>query len=98
MGPDSLYYGEWRKFYLKWPCDLDLGPAMSNIELVRYFLYTTMFSNIMLLDRLLFELSCKNTHTHTDSDEYSIAALCKNATIIMGIVLGGGERGAVGVG
>ena len=37
----------------------------------------------MLIDRLLFELSCKNTETqkhgntekHTDSDEYSIVAL-----------------------
>ena len=46
-----------------------------------------MFFNFKFLDRLLFELSCKNTetqkheNTHTDSDEYSIVALCKNATI-----------------
>ena len=46
----------------------------------------------MFLDRFLFELSCKNTHirkhtththtdTHKDSNEYSIVAFCKNATI-----------------
>ena len=43
----------------------------------------------MFLDRFLFELSCKNTHTwkhtqkhtHTDSNEYSIDAFSKNATI-----------------
>ena len=43
-------------------------------------------------DRFLYELSCKNslshthghthTHTHTDSNEYSIVAFSKNATII----------------
>ena len=49
-----------------------------------------MDSNFMFIDRLLFELLCKNpetqkhgnTETHTDSDEYSIVAFCKNATII----------------
>ena len=43
-----------------------------------------MYSNFMFLDRLLFELSCKktHTHTHTDCDEYSIVAFCKNTTII----------------
>ena len=37
------------------------------------------------LERVLFELSWKNTrmhtHIHTDYDDYSIAAFCKNATI-----------------
>ena len=28
------------------------------------FPYTTMYSKFMFLDRLLFELSCKNTHRH----------------------------------
>ena len=50
----------------------------------------THTDSFMFIDRLLFELSCKNmetqkhenTHTHTDSDEYSIVAFCKNATII----------------
>ena len=57
----------------------------------------------MFLDQFLFELSCKNTeththtytHTHTDahkhSDEYPIDVLCKNATIIIfaiGIITG----------
>ena len=35
-----------------------------------------MYSNFMFIDRLLFELSCKNMetrkHTQSDSDEYSI--------------------------
>ena len=37
----------------------------------------------MFLDRFLFELSCKNTHTQTqrDSNEYSIVVFSKNATI-----------------
>ena len=48
----------------------------------------------MFLDQLLFELSCKNTHTrkhthththrhmdaHKDSNECSIDAFCKNAS------------------
>ena len=52
-----------------------------------------MYSDFVFLDRLLFELSCKNTHTHkhghthththTDSNEYPIVAFSKNATIIM---------------
>ena len=54
-----------------------------------------MYSNFILIDRLLFELSCKNTetrkhrntetlkHGNTHTDEYSIVAFCKNATITM---------------
>ena len=34
MGPDSLYCGKWRMIS-KTPHDLDLGPAMPNIKLVR---------------------------------------------------------------
>ena len=30
----------------------------------------------MFLDQFLFELSCKNTHTEIDSDEYSMSAPC----------------------
>ena len=51
-----------------------------------------MYSDFVFLDQFLFELSCKNTHTHThkhgrththrDSNEYSIVAFSKNATII----------------
>ena len=40
-----------------------------------------MYSNFVFLDRFLFELSCKHTHTHTDSNEYPIVAFSKNATI-----------------
>ena len=42
-----------------------------------------MYSDFVFLDRFLFELSCKHTHTHTDSNEYPIVAFSKNATIIM---------------
>ena len=52
-----------------------------------------MYSNFMFIHQLHFELSCKHTetrkyrntetHTHTDSDEYSIVAFCKNETIII---------------
>ena len=44
-----------------------------------------MYSDFVFLDRFLFELSCKNTHTHKhthrDSNEYPIVAFSKNATI-----------------
>ena len=52
-----------------------------------------MYSNFMFLDQFFFELSCKNTHTLTDtqrdSDEYSIVAfinaIIKNAIITRNI-------------
>ena len=34
---------------------------ISNLSEI--FSYTTMYSNFMFIDRLLFELSCKNTET-----------------------------------
>ena len=38
-GPDSLYCDNWRKISMS-PHDLDLGPAMPNVELVRdIFIY-----------------------------------------------------------
>ena len=44
-----------------------------------------MYSNFVLLGRFLFELSCKNTHTHKhthrDSNEYPIVVFSKNVTI-----------------
>ena len=48
-----------------------------------------MYSDFVFLDRFLFELLCKNTHTqththtHTDSNKYPIVAFSKNATITM---------------
>ena len=66
------------------------NPILSSSEL---FSYATTFSNFVFLDRFLFELSCKHTHTHKhtnkdthtdthrDSNEYSIVAFSKNATI-----------------
>ena len=83
MGPDSLYCGKWRK--ISKSCrELDLDLTMPIIELVQDIsYYTTMYSNFMFLDQLLFESSCKNTQTHTDADadKYSIVAFCKNATM-----------------
>ena len=49
----------------------DLRMRSRNYELA-YFVF---------LDRFLFELSCKNTHKHRDSNEYPIVAFSKNATI-----------------
>ena len=49
---------------LVWQC------LISNLSEI--FAYTMMYSNFMFIDRLLFELSCKNPETHTDCDEYSI--------------------------
>ena len=42
-----------------------------------------MYLSFLFLDQFLFELLCKNTYTHThrDSDEYSIVGFCKNVTI-----------------
>ena len=72
--------------------DLDLGPAMPNIELDRdIFIYFDVFK-VSFIDRLLLELSCKiietqkhrnmetwkHTHTHTDSDEFSIVLQKRN--------------------
>ena len=60
---------------------------MPIIELVRDISYTTISLNFMLLDQLLFELTCKNTHTqqhthtHRDSYEYPVVAFSKNAII-----------------
>ena len=33
--------------------------------------YTMMYSNFMFIDRLLFELSCKNTETHTHTHTHT---------------------------
>ena len=66
---------------LVWQCPISNLPEILS--------YTTMYSNFMLLDRLLFELLCKNTethtrthtHTHTHSEEYATItteySLCK---------------------
>ena len=64
---------------------------MPNIELVRIIFYNEYKFHVPR--SISFELSCKtcrhtqgnthgNKHTHTDSDEYSVVAFCKNATII----------------
>ena len=68
MGPESWYCSKWRK--ISKSCrGLDLGPPMPNIELVRViFIYYNVF---MFLGRLLFVLSCKNTHTHTHTNTHT---------------------------
>ena len=79
MGPDSLYCGKWRKIS-KSRCDLGLGPAMPNIELVRD---TFIYYNILKLhihrsiNFLVIVQKPGNAETQkhgsreTDSDEYS---------------------------
>ena len=80
MRPDS-FCGKWRKIS-KSRCDLDLGPAMPNIELVQdIFIYYSV-SQFHVPRSITFELLCKNTETrkhetHTDCDELRFA---KNAT------------------
>ena len=86
MGPDSLYCGKWRKTS-KSCHDLDLGPAMPNMELVRdMFIYYDVFKFHVhrSITFLVIMQKHRNTHTHThaDSDEYSIVAFCKIPTII----------------
>ena len=87
IGPDSLYCGKWGNF-LKAYSDLDLDPTMFNIDLFRdIFIILLCIPIFMFLEGFLFELSCKRTHTHTytqrDSDEHSIVAYSKNASINM---------------
>ena len=86
MGPDSLYCGKWRKIS-KSRSELDLDPTMPNIELDRDIFIRNNLFKFHVPRSILFELSCKNTHTHTqmhthtDSNEYFIVVFCKNATI-----------------
>ena len=81
MGLDSLYCGKWRKIS-KSHRDLDLDQTMPNVELVRaIFIYYTVCSSFTSIEPLFFELSCtqtdRQTHRHTDNDEYSIVAVDK---------------------
>ena len=74
MGPERLYCSKWRKIS-KSCCDLDLGPTMPNIELVRViFIYYKVFK--FHVPRSIFFSSYRakththgntNTHTHTDA-------------------------------
>ena len=93
MGPESLYCSKWRK--ISKPCrDLDLGPTLPNIELVPViFIYYNVFK-IHVPRSISFRVIVQkhihmetHTHTHTDahkdSNESSIVAFCKNATIII---------------
>ena len=60
-----LYCSKWIK-NSKSCHDLDLGPTMPNIELVEViFMYYNVFE-FQVLDRFLFELSCKK-HTCTET-------------------------------
>ena len=78
MGLDSLYCGKWRKISKS---RRDLDQTMPNVELVRLFSYTTIFSSFKSIKPLFFELSCtqrdRQTDRHTDGDEYSIVAVDK---------------------
>ena len=91
MGPERLYCSKWRKIS-KSCCDLDLGPTMPNIELVRViFIYYKVFKfhvpRSIFFRVIVQKHTHTETHTHThtyrrtDCNEYSIVAFCKNATI-----------------
>ena len=68
---DSLYCGKWRK--ISKSCHgLEFQSHAMTLTLVRQcpisnlsdiLSYITMYSNFMSMDRLLFELLCKNTET-----------------------------------
>ena len=68
--------------------ELDLGRTIPNIELVRdTFIYNNMFKFYVHRSITFGVTIQKHTHKRTrmhtqDSDEYSIVAFCKNATII----------------
>ena len=70
MGPDSLHCGKWRKIS-KSRSDLDLGPTMLNMELVRdIFICNNVFK--FHVPRSIFELLCTHTHTHTQRERERI--------------------------
>ena len=71
MGPEFCIVVNGEKFGEKSPSDLDLGPTMPNMELVRIISFTTMYLNLMFQDQFLFELSCKNTHTQTQTHTHT---------------------------
>ena len=79
IGLDSLYCGKWRKIS-KSRCDLDLDWTMPNVELIRAILvYYNMF-NLQVDWTIIFWVivyTDRQTHTHTDNDEYSIVAVDK---------------------
>ena len=93
-----VFCSKWRKIS-KLYRDLDLGPTMPNIDLVRdIFIYYNVFkfhvpgsiSFRVIVQKHTQGNTLKETHTqkhthtdaHKDSNEYSIVAFCKNATII----------------
>ena len=87
MAVAGLYCGKWRKIS-KSRHDLDLGPAMPNIELFRdifiYYVLLKFYIHRSITSRVIAQKTRKhrNTETHKDSDEYSIVAFCKKATAI----------------
>ena len=79
MGLDSLYCGKWRKIS-KSRRDLDLDRTMPNVELVRAILvYYNMFKFQVgrTIIFLVIVYTDRQTHRHTDNDEYSIVAVDK---------------------
>ena len=69
------------KFQSRGMIDLDLVPAMPNIELVRdiFIYYDVLIFHVNKSNYHAKTQKHRNTETHTDSDEYSIIAFCKNA-------------------
>ena len=49
------------------------SPISNSSEL---FSCTTKYSNFVFLNRFLFELSCKNIHTHTNTDTLTLIGQC----------------------
>ena len=86
MGPDSLYCGKWRKIS-KSRHELDLGPAMANIEIVQdIFIYYDVLK-FCIPRWITFSVITQkhgNTETHTDSDEYSITNCLLSFYIVQG--------------
>ena len=73
MVPDSLYCGKWRQIS-KSHSDLDLGPTMPNIELVRdIFIYhnVVQFKVPRLITFLVIVQKYGNTETHTHAHTHT---------------------------
>ena len=63
MGPDSLHCGKWRKIS-KSRSDLDLGPTMLNMELVRDIFICNNVFKFHVPRSITFLSYCAHTHTH----------------------------------
>ena len=89
MGPDSLYCGKWRKIS-KSRRDLDFGPKMPSIELVRFiFIYYNVFKFIVLgfIDSFLSYRAKTQKHRNTETQTLMSTISSKGSMIVKGWIM-----------